>query len=222
MSVRPTKLRTLEDFNHLRYVHSADASFFVLCNINSCKSRFTSLRTYRRHIISKHKWFWQKNWGGKSDKISVEESEVEDFEDTAATSDYDTSVNDSALEEIPKEVDFEDLVSEFLLKLREVKKVSGVACNFVATEIQSLVDLLLATQAKDILGIIKDLNVGCPELESYVRNMCCNNLTNACQKFSYQKALNNKISQKINYVAPVKISPSSWFGECCRFKCKYI
>ena len=115
--------------NHLRYVHSADASFFVLCNINSCKSRFTSLRTYRRHIISKHKWFWQKNWGGKSDKISDEESEVEDFEDTAATSDYDTSVKDSALEEIPKEVDFEDLVSEFLLKLREVKKVSGVACN---------------------------------------------------------------------------------------------
>ena len=46
-----------------------------------------------------------------------------------------------------------------------MKKTSGVACDFVSQEMSTLIELLSATQAKDILSQQKALNVNSPELE---------------------------------------------------------
>lgn len=47
--------------NHVWDRHKNYLNFRYACGISSCSSAYTNLQSYKRHVKSKHKWFYEKH-----------------------------------------------------------------------------------------------------------------------------------------------------------------
>ena len=56
----PLSLVFLIGFQHSWDKHSLQAGFSYTCDISSCCKQFKNLQSYRRHVKSKHLWFFER------------------------------------------------------------------------------------------------------------------------------------------------------------------
>ena len=123
--------------------HSLQAGFSYICDISSCCKQFTNLQSYRRHVKSKHVWFFERYMkyfravlttnekqqgcqGTISDiELSVD-GQVEEPDETAMPNNKSTKESDF------DSFNFEQAIAEILLELRENFKTSTAATCFVS------------------------------------------------------------------------------------------
>ena len=146
----------------------------ILCSNNGCQRQYSILRSYIRHIKQQHIAFWDTNWN-----ISKETTLSNDIHNNSSAEmilavDFDSSLQ-STLDEFSREtfdkleeganseivtetLSFEDLVLTFLLDLRELKKASGVSCEFVARSISSLFEATNMERKVEGNRLLQELN----------------------------------------------------------------
>ena len=154
--------------NHMSLVHPLSK---ILCSINGCQRQYFILRSYVRHINQQHIAFLDTHWN-----ISKETTLSNDIHNNSSAEmiwaiDFDISLQ-SSLDEFSEEtfdkleeranpeianeiLSFEDLVLTFLLELRELKKASGVSCEFLARSIRSLLETTNIEQKIEVDRLFK-------------------------------------------------------------------
>ena len=146
----------------------------ILCSINGCQRQYSVLRSYVRHINQQHIAFWDAHLNiskettlsnGIHNNSSAEmipavvfdislQSSLDEFSEET----FD-KLEERANPEIANEIlSFEDLVLTFLLELRELKKASGVSCEFVARSISSLSEATSMEQKIELDRLLKEFN----------------------------------------------------------------
>ena len=184
-------------FRHLKYCHEMTGNLNVTRNIDGCMQNFSILNSDFKHITRKHPDFHRENFGRNTETIVMNDNDLPNNDETLP----DTEALD---EDLCTDIDYENIVAMFLLELREMKKVSGVACSFVATSVINLIKLALHTKVQSVLLKMDKLQINNPDLHE---NVLADeiNLINALTKFSLIKNLDNYIRQKSTFVPPVEI-----------------
>ena len=162
---------------------------------------FSILNSYFKHITRKHPDFHRENFGRNTETIIMNDNDLPNNDETLP----DTEALD---EDLCADIDYENIVAMFLLELREVRKVSGIACSFVATSVINLIKLALHIKVQSVLLKLDELQINNPDLHE---NVLADeiNLINALTKFSLIKNLDNYIRQKSTFVPPVELNSNA-------------
>ena len=187
----------------------------VLCSVNGCQRQYSVLRSYISHIKQKRTAFFDTHWN-----ISKETTFSNDIHNNSSAEmipavDFDSSLQSSLdefsgetfdkLEEganseiVTETLGFEDLVLTFLLELRELKKASGVSCEFVARSISSLSEATSMEQKIELDRLLKEFNAeSSQEISEHLQQNLASfvSLQNASEKIFNQKTLNSFVAKQ--------------------------
>jgi len=98
-----------------------------------------------------------------------------------------------------------DMLSDFLLELREEFKVSGVGCTYVATRLADFMQLAVELKMSTVKSFMDERGYTTESLQNQINNKK-SILCDSAQKFSSMKNLDNYISSKRHFVAPEEIT----------------
>ena len=120
-------------------MHSFEPGFQLKCEINGCSSRtFTNYRSYRQHVRRRH-----------SDIFAAEEEEDDDDEQYDASELLETE--EAGTVEIPS-VDLKRNDALFLLKMKEINRVSQKALDDIVGDVTELFQARLLQLKEDLLA----------------------------------------------------------------------
>ena len=100
---------------------------------------------------------------------------------------------------VTETLSFEDLVLTFLLELRELKKASGVSCEFVARSIKSLLEATNMEQKIEVDRLLKEFNAeSSQEISEHLQQNLSSfaSLQKAFEKLFNQKTLNSFVAKQ--------------------------
>ena len=202
--------------------HSLQAGFSYICDISSCCKQFTNLQSYRRHVKSKHVWFFERYMkyfravlttnekqqgcqGTISDiELSVD-GQVEEPDKTAMPNYKSTKESDF------DSFNFEQAIAEILLELRENFKTSTAATCFVSEKIKYILDIDRQIHMKLLIkSLRKDIEDAAPPSDivfSYKTNAIISSqspFSKACSKFTGEKSLSEYVKRCDSFVEPMQ------------------
>ena len=211
---------------HLKHIwncHSFSPGFSVACPVSGCPVKFSSQRSIRTHIRTKHVSFYQQHLTHKStlslQSTSEQENLVCDFSDQNEEDNVDLydDLNDSSdedeiedsndfgnVEHMMSMVDFETNIADILIELREKFGVTHAAVAHVCEKMVSLLTQEQEMRACKVRDTLKRKNVDVDSEIEFVLNYESPYL-HPLQKFSNMTTLNNFIKMKENYVAPLEV-----------------
>lgn len=204
---------------HLKSCHELYGSMNITCNIDSCPCIFKRVATWKRHIKKDHRVFHDRHLArNRSNNSQVLEDSMEvdeqvdiqeqieiNVEDDSYFCDTDNIEHDNDTESNFDNSDesYEDLVAEFLLEMREEYKCTGVGCSFVATRITDFINLALNRKKNDILKKLNEIGIDNQSLVETIKEDEVE-LTEAFQRFSKMKNLDNFIASKQYFNDPIE------------------
>ena len=94
----------------------------------------------------------------------------------------------------------------FLLKLRELKKTSSSAWEFVAEEMSTLVEVLCTSQMQYLQKFLQKYQLSDTELDLFFNGMPNNLLKSRLEKFCFKNILNNYIPSQEFFVYPREVN----------------
>ena len=100
---------------------------------------------------------------------------------------------------VTETLSFEDLLLTFLLELRELKKTSGVSCEFVARSISSLLEAINMEKKIEVDRLLKKFNAqSSQEISEHLQQNLSSfaSLQKAFEKFFNQKTLNSFVAKQ--------------------------
>lgn len=136
---------------HIGSVHSFDPSFRILCGIHNCTRVYTNFSSFRSHLYRKHKKELQR--GIRSNRRR--ETHFIDANPDVNVEDGPSSENDQNMFITQCEFDEEDFrrcLALFLLKAREVHKVSQKAINGLIVDVTMLFQQYTNKLRKDFIN----------------------------------------------------------------------
>ena len=133
--------------------HSLAQNFSFKCEISSCTNRYTNLQSFRRHVKSKHCWFFEQHMKyfntqqaaadetdllvNNADIQEVDDLQEDDFSE-ALREDLQEGTN--GLDTDESSVNHLDLIANLLLELREKYNLSTSATCFVSEKLGYIVE----------------------------------------------------------------------------------
>ena len=201
------------DYNHMiKHIwdrHSLEPGFSVTCGIASCVNKFTSDRCFRRHIRSKHKQFHLKyikftEEGNKKeandDDVAIIASYVDD-NDNNQEMDHDDDDNKANDENHVS--DFDALLADSLIELRERHNLTETALSAVCEKIISVLRIDRKHHCSQIKRSLKNNN---PTInldhETKLILECPSPFNIPLKKYSNTHSLTSFIKAKKEYVEP--------------------
>ncbi len=103
---------------HIGAVHSWEPNFDVTCGINGCPRKYTSYRSYRKHILKVHSNFLDPDSDNDQDSSNVTVLGGND------TPDNDVTESDYVLSSELFEKSSQHSAALFILKAKEERKIS--------------------------------------------------------------------------------------------------
>ena len=202
--------------------HSLQAGFSYICDISSCCKQFTNLQSYRRHVKSKHVWFFERYMkyfravlttnekqqgcqGTISDiELSVD-GQVEEPDETAMPNNKSTKESDF------DSFNFEQAIAEILLELRESFKTSTAATCFVSEKTKYILDIDRQIHMKLLIkSLRKDIEDAAPPSDivfSYETNATISSQSplSLIHKFTGEKSLSEYVKRCDSFVEPLEL-----------------
>ena len=134
---------------HVYAVHSADPGFSLQCGINGCSRSFTVFKSFRQHVRRRH-----KDFADNSDD-DEEEDEREDERDDMEIENGDSGIPEAESEASAAEeprVDLKRNAALFLLKMKEINRVSQTALDEIVGDVTDLLEVRLSQLKEDLLA----------------------------------------------------------------------
>ena len=174
--------RTLKGvLRHMRSVHSHESNFHLVCGINSCPRTYTKFPSFKKHLYRHH-------------RCQLDSSRVTILTPTTDLKETESEVQMEQLlfdnEEGHDNEENHDFVTDpelekktfglFLLKMKEVHKVSQNALITMVDDVNDLIQDKIKTLEIDVMSTLASFGVG---------SVCCNELkklfsTAQCTPFS--------------------------------------
>ena len=198
---------------HVWDKHSLQANFSIKCGIANCAAKYTSVRSFKIHIKTKHVWFYDehfttrktRSFSGLSDSASADVT-MSDVEEDG----YDLGIHDDESSnecDTEETLDHDDLIADFLLELREKYHVTQAALKIVSEKVKHIIDLdgkvHVSKFEKSLKNNNSDFNL---DYESRAILHCDSLFTRSLLKFSSSKALDQYITKKASYIAPEELT----------------
>jgi len=197
---------------HYEYMHSSDPRFRAQCGIDNCPKAYHNIKALCAHIRSKHGAFYSKHMIAPR---SVQSSS--DCNDPIDVDDSQVGVNCDISAEVPVALDadlqsdvtvesvVQDSVAMWSLKLREINKISGEACE----QIRQHVGTMLSSSRETLLSSVQNkmLELGATSLMS---SAICDILLSetpheaACRTLATEYNVNQYVEANFGYVKPVQ------------------
>lgn len=192
--------------NHYRYVHEAsNGRFRIVCGISGCHKTCSAVQSLMKHIKQKHTKFYEEHVARKSqvqstpyracgDNPSPENQNQEDDHNGEIQ-----KVGDDT--EGQCDIDLQKKVALFLLKLRELYKISGKACMFVASQMADILEIASNIPAD---SDFRKIGLQADRPESLATN-CYHELHDIFVHFNDNRRLNDYAKEELCYIEPVEI-----------------
>jgi len=145
---------------HYHFAHSADPGFSVVCGVNSCQKTHNNIKALCRHMRCKHRIFYEEHVIPLNTRpslaVSTNENSAYDshciVDNTANFSDADADLSHiSSISGANPQSLSDKHVALWSLKLREVHRISGTACEEIR---QNVADMLLQSRT-DLANSVK-------------------------------------------------------------------
>lgn len=201
---------------HYEYVHSKEAGFRIVCGVDNCYSEYSSVTCLCRHMRQKHVQFYNELMASaslhntRSDVLpNVDHAHDEFAFSCAELSDHaeqyilDVShIDKTALTNDRIALNF---VASFSLKLREIDKVSGSACQ----EVRNDIGTILCTSRQMLFEDVRDRMNGLAasaQLINVVRDIFSHAtpFESACKILANEQQVNKYIESNFQYVEPTQ------------------
>ena len=191
--------RTL--LKHYKFGHGTDPQFRITCSIRGCAKLYCNVRTYLRHVKSKHELVYIQHFQNPNRfaNDAPEVGEVANYNEDEIPED-----EPFHYEHVP--VDENHEVSLFLLNLREIYKTSQTSCTFVANEFADIMKKCRETISEEVNAVLQRSGVNLHELND-------NGLSEAFREskfekafvhFSSQKNIDKYVAAECNFVEPIE------------------
>ena len=196
---------------HIWDKHSLQPNFSVQCGISNCQMKYTSLVSFKRHIKSRHEWFYKQNF--KQRNASTAGDDSADF-DECHEGDSDFIAEAMSLDEDDTSFDYEnvnsinhdDMISDFLLELREVYHVTQTAVSFLCQKFQKILEIDRKYHVEAVTASLKSNNQNfVMDHESSAILHCKSQFVQSFEMFSGAKTLSNYVKAKKHYIEPEEI-----------------
>ena len=135
----------------------------VLCSINGCQRQYSVLPSYIRHFKQQQTPFWDTHWNMSKETALSNYIHNNSSAEMIPAVDFDSSLQSSSdefseetFDKLTETLSFDDLVLTFLLELRELKKASGVSCEFLVRSISSLLEATNIEQKIEVDRLLKE------------------------------------------------------------------
>ena len=135
----------------------------VFCSINGCQRQYFVLRSHIRHFKQQHTPFWDTDWNISKETALSNYIHNNSSAEMIPAVDFDPSLQSSSdefseetFDKLTETLSFDDLVLTFLLELRELKKASGVSCEFLVRSISSLLEAANIEQKIEVDRLLKE------------------------------------------------------------------
>ena len=196
--------------NHVWDKHKFEQGFSFVCRISSCSSKFTNLQSYRRHAKKTHECFFEqhmkyfKSSRGQLPEEQTECEENENFSGSEAGNEYQDFIrNDRNEIDSDLELNFENIIGEILLDLRENFNVTTKATCIISGKILDVINtdrqILVNKINKSLHKNLADVNL---DFETKAILNSESPFFSACQKFCGDEALSKYFNQKDCYIEP--------------------
>ena len=186
--------------------HSLDHNFSFKCEISSCTKRYTNLQSFRRHVKSKHCWFFEQHMKYFStQQAAADEADLlvnnADIQEVDALQQVDFSEvprgdlqeGTNGLDTDESNVNHFDLIANALLEFREKYNVSTSPTCFISKKLGYIVEQDRNMFANNMLNVLhKDGNF----VQSYELRMTLHMVSpfvKACHTFTGQTSLSTYI-----------------------------
>ena len=197
---------------HVWDKHGFEPGFFYQCRINSCPQRYTSLRSYKKHVRTKHSLFHEKHMNNRRKKEHTgegEETEIDDFlsESNVEDNNYEIANENDENEPIDSDfdVDYENIVACILLELRENFKATTIATCFLSEKLSMLFERQKKSISKFVLSRLLKNPTTSEDLETEAYLNSPSAFATAFQKFTGEKTLSEYVKRQTHYVEPVEV-----------------
>ena len=109
--------------------HALSANFKYICNISSCTRSYTNCQSFRQHLKSSHKRFYETDFQTENKDLL----EVEDDRD-GVISDSEITLDDIYDDLEQDDLNYDDIIAEFLLELRGTFNVTTDTTCFISEQ----------------------------------------------------------------------------------------
>lgn len=196
---------------HYRYVHETpNGRFRIVCGISGCHKTCLAVRSLLKHIKQKHANFYEEHVARKSE---VQNVAIRASGDKPSLENESLEVSDGVCNQLGdvtqgqcNMVDVERKVALFLLKLRELFKVSGKACTFIASQMADILEITSEKYSSNIRANFRTLELETetcmPEIQA---PNCYRELKDIFLHFNDNRRLNEYAQEQLCYVEPVEI-----------------
>ena len=135
-----------QSFSYKRFLrhtwdkHSLEIGFKYCCSISSCPKTYSNAQSFRRHLKSAHRWFYDKHFSDNREEGDNDETaDCYDSNEINSDIEIDNDVDvDPAYEETITTTDYDDLVASFLLELRHCFGVTTEGTCFISETIRNI------------------------------------------------------------------------------------
>ena len=187
--------------------HALSPNFKYICNISSCTRSYTNCQSFRRHLKSSHTWFYETNFQTENKDLLEDEAD----RDGVLESDIDSSeiTLDDIYDDLQQQDDlnYDDIIAEFLLELRETFNVTTDTTCFISEKLQTILNIDRAQFSKLIKSSLEK-NQQNFEMDYETKTILLSEslFSRSCSRFIGKKALTQYIKKKACYVEPQEVA----------------
>ena len=196
--------------NYIQHVwdkHILNSNFKHLCGVSDCTRMYSCKQSFLRHLSAAHNWFYKIHYSVETPCVISEHNsqpEMAEDNDMDVNVDVEMDCNDDVKGVSPFSCEkAKDLVSDFLLELRERFSCTTKATCFVAEKLSHILDMDRRYHSARVMESVKE-NLGV-QLD-YVSKTILESESVFYQPFvdfKCEKSLTRYIEKKEMYVAPV-------------------
>ena len=198
--------------NHVWNIHSLEPGFRYACGISTCPRSYTNLQSFRRRVRDKHLWFFEMYLKvfdkDLPNNLDISQRDVNDFSPVENIVDH---KRDFEIEEDFDHFDdqillnFNTVVGNILLELREHFNVTTKATCFIAEKMFQIID----SDQKLFSSALRKSFVesGRREIGHQVNSLLKSEsrYSPACKHFTGEKSLSNFVQNKKEFIEPQEL-----------------
>ncbi|XP_057295103.1 uncharacterized protein LOC130623619 [Hydractinia symbiolongicarpus] len=200
---------------HMWDFHSLSQKFAVVCGVSSCIKKFRNEKSFLRHLKLKHGNFY----------LNHMKRYTTDFPEAVGTSkqteddvNYETLINkdaneveldDTCFDDVsecsPLSLDFDSIIADILVELRERYYVTQNAVSFICEKVCNILRIDREVHKKQIVNSLYDNPGPLIHEETKIFLDCESPFKKSLDRFRNGTVLTNFVAKKPEYVAPSEV-----------------
>ena len=198
---------------HLRHIHRVERGFNLTCGVSGCQKKYTVVDSLVRHLKRNHiEQSEALGIGNRADEnerlmdvglVGGNDDDLAPEVPVNVIQEQDESDDDS-----DEEYDYTKAISLFILNLREQKKVPADACATIVKQIGELFKIQSTELKKNLQKVLqRDNGIDLQTIDGLDNVMSSyHSVSDACSMLGSQNKQNKYFSERLDFVAPEKVT----------------